>query len=116
MLGAPAFRGATGPLGDVAHELDLFVRPVVRLRLADVEQRGEPSVLDDRHVDHRADIDGGEGRGRGEAIDGDVAHHHRLAAVQIVDIGAVVAHPMRPGDRGQAGRRPVALDQRDLSV
>ncbi len=111
-LGQPPRNGAARALADLADEGDLVVEPDARLRMIRVEQRDEAAVLGQRHVDDRlrADRDQRVGVRRGPRIGPGVREDDGLAALQVLDVRAVVAKVQRSRETRDAGRVPVALD------
>ena len=111
-LGAPALDGRPRPVGDFANEREFLVGPHTRGGVVEIEQRNEPALLGHRHVDERAGADVLERRGGalGTWIEPGVGDEDGLAALQILDIGAVLAEVQDAGEAMGAGGVPVALD------
>jgi hypothetical protein len=104
--------GRAHALADLAHEVDLVLRPGTFLPVVQVQQANQAAALRERHVDDRARGDGDERLGVvPRALVGmGIGKGHRHPALQVLDVAAVVAKVQQPRQAGHARGGPVALD------
>ena len=112
-LRAPPLHRVARALGHFAHKGDIIFRPAARGMIVDEDHRHEPALLGQRHVDERSRVDrfqhrAGIARAR---IGAGVVHHRRVAALQILDVRAMLTERERPGNRAYAGRVPIPFDR-----
>ena len=112
MLRPAALHRHAGALPDLADEGHLLGGPRADRGVVEVEQGDDAVLLGHRHVDEGLGADGPEraGRGGGARVEVRVGAHHRVAALEVVDVGAVVPELQRAGEAPDARGVPVPLD------
>ena len=100
------------PFGDVAHQLKIAFVVLARRRIVDEDHGHDPTLLHQRHVDEGAGADPLQHvrRRRSARVQRDIGDGHRLAALDVLDVGAVLAEGQGADDAGHPGLVEVALD------
>src|SRR5690606_19044161 len=111
-LCSTALDGRAGAVGDLTNEHEFVLGPGARLGVVEIQKGYEAPLLRYRHVDERLGADALEvvGRLASTRILIGVRHDHGLAALEFVDVAAVVAEMQQAGEAADAGRVPVAID------
>ena len=111
-LGTTTFDGGSRALGDIVDEFELLRAPFPRRCVVEVQERDDAIGLGDGHVDKSAS--GYRFERRGAIADARVflriGTDDGLAALQILDVGAIVAEVQDPCQAQNARRIPVTDD------
>ena len=111
-LALGALGGHPHPLGDIAHQAQIAVAVMARRLMVDEHHGHHPALLHQGHVDEGSGADPLQHlRRRGRAgVQRDIGDGHRLAALDVLDVGAMLAEGQGAGDAADPRLVEVALD------